>query len=250
VSGAAELVRVHGPSRPALRLLSVPWAGGRADAYRPWIPWLPRDVEIWGVRYPSDPPPEGVQAIAAGLAAQASRRVAEPFAVFGHSLGAVVAFELVRELRRLAAPMPFLLGLSGRAGPQLPPSRRDARKMSDLELLEEVRSLGGMPEELVALKGAMELLLPRLRRDLELSSAYEYADEPPLEVPIVAFAALSDTLAPPDQVAAWSAQTDASFELHRLPGEHFMVMDAAPVVATFFADAVEARRSALGPARA
>ena len=139
--------------------------------------------------------------------------------------------------------MPLLLGASGEAAPQVPRTGRDARGLSDLELLEEVRSFGGTPDALLSENGAMELLLPGLRRDLELSSAYEYAAEPPLEVPIVAFAALSDAVASPGQVAEWSEQSTMPCEFHRLPGDHFFLLESAPVVATFFVQALDQRRS-------
>ena len=247
VATGAGVVRMGGSSRPALRLLCLPWAGGRPDAYRPWLPWLPRDVELWGARYPSEPPADGIAGIARLLAAEADRSLAGPFALYGHSLGAIAAFELARELRRLDAPPPELLGVSGQAAPQLPRSGRDARELGDLELLEEVRGFGGTPEALLSEEGAAGLLLPGLRRDLELASAYEYSAEAPLDVPILAFASLSDPVASPVEVAGWSAQTARSFELHRLPGDHFFVLDATPVVATFLADALDRGRSADGP---
>jgi surfactin synthase thioesterase subunit len=107
-----------------------------------------------------------------------------------------------------------------------------------------VRSFGGTPDALLSENGAMELLLPGLRRDLELSSAYEYSDEPPLEVPIVAFASLSDAVASPGQVVEWSSQsTTTSCEFHRLPGDHFFLLEAAPVVATLFVEALDERRT-------
>ena len=249
-SRRADLVRLHGPQRPPrLRLLCVPWAGGRPDAYRAWSEWLPRDVELWGARYPSDPPEGGIPEIARDLAASAQRSLKEPFAIFGHSMGAITAFELVRELRRTEAPMPTMLGISGEAAPHLPRTGRDARELSDAELLEEVRSFGGTPEALLAEDAAMELLLPGLRRDLELSSAYEYFEEPPLEVPVVAFGSLEDAVASPDEVAGWAEQTTAAFEFHRLPGDHFFLLDAAPVVATLLVDALE-RGGTDGPSHA
>jgi medium-chain acyl-[acyl-carrier-protein] hydrolase len=237
----AGLVRIHGPERgePRLRLLCLPWAGGRPDAYRAWTEWLPRDVELWGARYPPEPPEDGIAGIARDLATAGRASLGERFALFGHSMGAIVAFELVRELRRAEAALPLLLGVSGEAAPQVARSGRDARTLSDAELLEEVRSFGGTPEALLTEDAAMELLLPGLRRDLELSSAYAYREEEPLDVPILAFASLSDAVAAPAEVAEWAAQSTAAFELHRLPGDHFFLLDAVPVVASFLVDALE-----------
>lgn len=222
--------------RPRLTLLLLPWAGGRPDAYSAWDHWLPRDVEPHGISYPTGDRACSVPQVARELAAHLPPG---PLALFGHSLGALVAFELARELRRSGAAPPVLLAVSGEVAPHLPRAGRDARTLDDAGLLDEVRGFGGTPEALLAEEAAAELLLPGLRRDLELASAYEYSPEPPLDVPVVAFAGLADTAAPPPSVAAWDAHTCSAFELHRLPGNHFFLLDAEPVVATFLADALD-----------
>jgi len=146
-----------------------------------------------------------------------------PFAIFGHSLGATVGFELTRELRRRGGPQARALFVSGARAPWLPRKGRDRHRLPDEDLVEELRHLNGTPRELLEQRELLELLLPTIRADLAVSDHYEYAAQEPLDVPIHAFAGSRDPLASRRAVSAWGAETRSVFTLHTLDGDHFFI---------------------------
>ncbi len=145
-----------------------------------------------------------------------------PFALFGHSFGALVAFELARELRRRGGPKPVHLFISARRGPRRPDPHPPLHGLPEARFLEEVRArYGGIPDAVLKEPELLALLLPTLRSDLEAVETYSYESEPPLEVPISAFGGLDDPWATLDDLQAWQDETRASFSLTRFPGGHF-----------------------------
>lgn len=163
--------------------------------------------------------------VSASVGELADRLTAEPssrYAVFGHSMGALVAFELVRELRRRRAPPPLHLFVSGRIAPQTPVSTA-FYALGDDELIDTLRRSGGTPEAVLAERELILALLPTLRADFELNERYAYRHEPPLDVPITAFAGSRDTIAPIEGVAAWREQTSRQFRLLAFDEGHFFV---------------------------
>ena len=156
----------------------------------------------------------------------------QPFALFGHSLGALVAFEIARELRRQRGPEPFHLFVSARRGPRRPDPASPMHGMPDARLLAEVRSrYGGIPEAVVQEPELLALLLPALRSDLEAVETYFCAPEPPLDVPISAFGGMSDPWASLDDLEAWRDETNGPFSVTRFPGGHFYLEESeAPLL--------------------
>ncbi len=205
-----------------LRLFCFPHAGGGTAAYSSWRGAV-ADVFVCPVRLPGresrmeEAPIDEMPALVGALAGAIDHWLNEPFAFFGHSMGAGVAFELARELRRRGKPLPQALIVSGARAPQLRKGWTPPPEPSDSELLER---LHGNPE-------ALRLALPALRADIRLYSNYAYSQEAPLPVPITAFAGLSDANVTPGQVAAWSAQTSAAFRFHAFEGGHFFLQSAA-----------------------
>jgi medium-chain acyl-[acyl-carrier-protein] hydrolase len=145
-----------------------------------------------------------------------------PFAFFGHSMGALVSFELARLLRREHATLPHALFVSGRRPPQLPmePPTYD---LPEDEFVEELRRMGGTPEEVLRHPELLNLLLPTLRSDFELSQTYSYTEAPPFTFPITAFGGLNDQFVPREDLDQWREQTSGSFQLRMFPGDHFFL---------------------------
>jgi len=211
----------------APRLFCFPHAGGGASAYAAW-----RSPRICPVRLPgreariAEAPFERMQPLIDALATAIGPYTVTPFAFFGHSMGAVVAFELARELRRRGLPLPAMLIASAARAPQ---DRRDyvpPPAPSDEDFLNELRRLEGIPAELLSEPAAMRAILPALRADSALYRNYIYTAEPPLDLPIRAYGGEDDPRIRREHLEAWAEQTTKSFAVRLFPGGHFYLNDA------------------------
>ncbi|MGN9779209.1 thioesterase II family protein [Micromonospora sp. H33] len=210
-----------------IRLLCLPYAGGGSSAYAGWQDVLGPGVDVCPVELPGrqtrwrDSAYTRVRPLVEALASALAGELAVPYALFGHSMGALVAFELARELRRRGAGLPRALFVAGGLAPQLRREAPDIHDQPDRLVVERLRRLGGLDEEIVAEPELLELLLPTIRADFSICETYEYRPEPPLPCPVVAFAGDEDDEVPPERVAPWREHTSAAFSLHVLPGGHF-----------------------------
>lgn len=230
------------------RLICLPHAGAGASSYASWARLLPDDVSLLPVHLPGregrrrEPPYEDVHALVADLAPAVGALGDRPYAVFGHSLGALVAFELVREVAELGLPMPIGLYVSGRPAPHVAFRGRPLWTLSDADLVAQLRALGGTPQVLLEHPKLLSAFLPALRADLRVNEDYEFKPEQPLDVPITAFAAADDSRARATDMASWADHTTASFALTELAGGHFAVMaDPTVVLNRVVADLREVR---------
>lgn len=233
------------------RLFCLPFAGAGASAFREWPAAFGDDVEIVAVQLPGreqrirERPVIDPVAVAEVVAGAADR----PHAIFGHSMGARVAFEVVRELLRAGGPLPLALYPSGINPPHLPTAGPFAglSKVSDEELMAGVAEGGGVPDAVLAVPELLSLFLPVLRADLAWVDDYEYTEGAPLPVPVVAFAGESDPVAPPSRMDGWHGHTEAGFTLHTLPGGHFFVIDQLPRLSALVeSDLLSHHRTAAG----
>jgi medium-chain acyl-[acyl-carrier-protein] hydrolase len=150
-----------------------------------------------------------------------------PFALFGHSMGALVAFELCRELRRRGAARPVLLAVSGRHAPHRPDPNPPIAHLEDAAFLEEMRArYDAIPPEVLAEEELLRLLLPVLRADVLVLETYAYAAEPPLDCALCCFGGTDDRHVPPAELEAWREQTRGSFAMRTFPGRHFFIESA------------------------
>jgi len=164
-----------------------------------------------------------VPALAEGLAPLLDR----PFALFGHSMGAVVAFEVARELRRRGAPEPVLLAVSGRQAPRRLDPEPPFCHLPDAEFLEELqRRYDGIPPEVLAEKELLQLLLPALRADVEALEGYVYAADAPLACRISCFGGEGDRHVTAVDLEAWRDETSGRVTVRTFRGGHFFVDSA------------------------
>lgn len=154
----------------------------------------------------------------------------KPFAFFGHSLGAIVSFEVSRLLRREHHREPQHLFVSGSGAPQTSDKGRALHDLPDSKFLKGLRELNGTPREILESNELMQLLLPTLRADFAVSETYVYRPESPLDCPITAFGGLQDREVSRRRLEAWRNQTNASFSLQMFAGDHFFLHDAAPLL--------------------
>lgn len=219
-----------------LRLFCFPYAGTGASIYRTWSHGLPPDIEVCPVQMPgrgtrlTETPftrlKPLVQALAQGLAPLLDR----PFAFFGHSLGALVCFELARQLSRESDVRPVRLFVSGDRAPHVPSRHRPIHALPEGEFLAELRHLNGTPGKLLENMELMQMMLPVLRADFAIYESYVYASEPPLDCLISTFGGLQDDRVTRDDLEAWRDQTSGPFSLQMFPGDHFYLNSTQPLL--------------------
>lgn len=223
--------------RARVRMFCFPYAGGGASAYRGWAGSLPGDVEVCPVQLPGresrlreapfETPGPLIQAIADAL--QPYLRDL-PFVFFGHSMGAMISFELARELRRRGQTPPLHLFVSGRRAPQVPDTEEPIHALPEPQFIERLRELNGTPEEVLQHAELMKLLIPVLRADFSVNETYAYTEEEPLDMGISCFGGLGDKEVSRDDCAVWKEQTRGRFRLRMLPGDHFFVHSAKDMI--------------------
>jgi medium-chain acyl-[acyl-carrier-protein] hydrolase len=219
------------PLAPAshARLLCFPHAGGGASSFSGWSRKLPAEIELIRLQLPgrednvAEPPFTEIGGLAAALAPQLAPLLSQdvPLAFYGHSMGAILAFELTRELRRRGEPLPFHLFVSGRRAPQLPLSHARLYALDDPMLIEYLRRMGGVDARALDRPAWLRRYFPTMRADLEVSDLYRYRPEPPLPVPISAFNGSDDPTVPRHEWLAWREQTSHGFAGQALSGRHF-----------------------------
>jgi medium-chain acyl-[acyl-carrier-protein] hydrolase len=144
-----------------------------------------------------------------------------PYAFFGHSMGALISFQLARDLRRAQEYGPRHLFVSSNPAPQLPRHRPPIHQLPEAEFVEEIRLFQGTPEAVLQDAELRQLLLPILRADCALLETYVYTDEAPLECSISAFGGWQDAIVSHADLGAWHDQTQCSFTLRMFSGHHF-----------------------------
>jgi pyochelin biosynthesis protein PchC len=224
--------RGYRPTAPgAPRLLCLPHAGGAAGWYSPLTTALAPRVRALAVQYPArqdryaEPGTESVGALADRLflaldGDEAAQDV--PTALFGHSMGAIVAFELARRLEA-AGRAPAVLIVSGSRAPSA--SSSATAPVGDKALIEELTSLGGTDTSLLRDPDLLKLFLPALRSDYAALAAYRRPEGGPLSCPIVAMVGDQDHEVSTEEIEVWAAETNAGFELRIYPGGHFYLAD-------------------------
>jgi medium-chain acyl-[acyl-carrier-protein] hydrolase len=215
-----------------LRLFCFPYSGAGTTIFRSWRRSFPAHIEVCPVRLPGresriDEPlisamPLLVQATAAGLWPYLDR----PFALFGHSLGALLSFELARYLRRHYGLSAVHLFVSGHGAPHLRAADPPCYALPEAEFVAKLRALHGTPDEVLNNAELRELILPILRADFAACETYVYEDGEPLDCPISAFGGLQDACVSRADLEAWSTHTRADFSARRLPGDHFFLHPA------------------------
>lgn len=216
-------------------MVCFPHAGGTAAAFRRWPALLGDLVEITAVEPPgrgtrrTEPPPATVaDAFAAALAAAPADLPAGGYVLFGHSLGALYAFEAARHLTAAGRP-PALLVASGRNGPSRPAEIPPLHQLPDGEFLDRLTAFGGVPDLVRDEPDLLRLFLPVLRADLRAAETYTYTPGTPLPCPILAVHGTADPLVSSPNVAAWQDETTAGCTTVELPGGHFCLDEPFPM---------------------
>jgi len=229
--GRSAVVYPRPRPNAAVRLFCLPYAGGGATVFRGWPDLLPVEVEVAAVQLPGregrmkEAPLTSMSDVVAAVTAAvlADAHVDRPFALFGHSMGALVAYEVTRELEGRRERAPAWLFVAGHGAPHLHRAEPRIHDAPEEEFTARLRSLAGTPDEILERSDLMDVLLPLLRADFEVCETYEFRAGAPLSTPITAVGGLADTLTPRRHLEAWRDVTNGTFQLRLLPGGHFFL---------------------------
>ncbi len=176
--------------------------------------------------------------IITALAAEIQPRLDRPYVLFGHSMGALICYELARMLRDRGAPGPLALILSGRQAPGVHHSEPPLHHLSDGEFVAAMQArFDAIPQVVLAQPELLRLLLPTLRRDIEAIETYQFQPGPPLVIPFFLYGGRADRQVTPASLEGWRDLTTGSTSLRLFPGGHFYLQeDRAPVIAALAED--------------
>lgn len=222
------IFRPRANPRAALRLVCFPYAGGGGSVFRTWPDALPPEIEVLAIALPGreararEPLFNRLTPLVSSLADAIGPELRTPFAIYGHSLGAMVGFAFARELRRRSLGQPIHLFASARRAPQLP-GRTQLHQLPEPELLAVLRRMGGIPDAVLDCPELIAYFLPIMQADIAVSETEMIGLDAPLSCPITAMGGLNDHWVTAAELAAWRAQTTGSFEHEMFPGGHFFL---------------------------
>jgi medium-chain acyl-[acyl-carrier-protein] hydrolase len=229
LAAPAWITRPRPNPHAQLRLICIPYAGGSASVFRTWPDYLPGEIEVCAVQLPGrenrlgEPPFTELAPLLTTLAQALRPYLDRPFVLFGHSMGAIISFELTRLLRRQYDIQPEKLLVSGRRAPHMPYREEPIHQLPTPEFLQQLRQFDGTPAEILENPDLVRMVMPILRADFAICETYEYTPEVPLDCPIAAYGGLRDRWATYDDLFAWQMQTNDAFSLQMLPGNHFFL---------------------------
>jgi medium-chain acyl-[acyl-carrier-protein] hydrolase len=239
----------------SLRLFCLPYAGGGASIFRSWPESLPLGVEVVPIELPGretrlrERPFSRLSALVDELVEVLPPHLDRPFALFGHSMGALIGFELARALRDRGRREPTCLFVSAAGAPHTANPHPLLHAMPDDELHRHLRRLNGTPPAVLEHQELMKIFLPLLRADLEVCETYAYRPATPLAAPIFAFGGARDRLVSRERLEAWREETRSGFSHWTLPGDHFFLNSSRRLLLWIVAGELERITTRLGARR-
>ena len=222
-------------SSPKVRLFCFPYAGGNARIFREWHDWCGPEVEVVAIELPGrgfnsrSPLINDMSTMIERLLPVLDPLLDKPFALFGHSMGALISFELSRALRASGRKVPLRLFASGMRAPHLWGGYH-IHSLPDKEFVEALRTLNGTPSEVLGDSSLLEMFIPLLRADLRLSETYQFTPGTPLQHPITVFGGIGDVTTPSERLHEWQRHTRSSCTVRLLEGDHFFIQQSAHLV--------------------
>lgn len=210
------------------RLFCFPFAGGGAGAFRSWVPQLADVAEVLPVRLPGredrhrEPLPTDINALAEQTAEELADQIRAPYVLYGHSMGAQIAFRFIHALASRELPLPDLLIAAAHRAPHQPPLLPLTYSLPREAMVERLREFGATPAAVLDNEEILDFFLPIIRSDFALSElSPEYGYDQPLDVPILALGGESDPLVVEDDLNAWALHTASRFQARLFRGGHF-----------------------------
>lgn len=225
---------------PRRRLVGFPHAGGTATLFHGWAGRLPGDVELLATQYPgrqerfAEPCVASMAELADRITDALEPELGTPLALFGHSLGSAVAYEVARRLDERHGVVPVRVVVSGRGAPH---TERGGtlHLLDDDRLIASARRLGDLSSSVYDDPDLRPLLLPSLRGDFRLIEAYRPTEPVALRAPITAVGGADDPGCTVPELMSWSRLTTAGFEQRIFPGDHFYLVPAEAELVAFLA---------------
>ena len=219
-----------------LQLFCFPYAGGNVDFYKKWKNVSTHGFDIELIEYPGrgrkirEPFAKDFSRMVDILCEEVEEKINGEFSFFGHSLGAIVAYEVAKKLKREKGMVPVCVFLSGCPAPHCITDKYSMNDLSDDEFISKVVSLGGIPKELCDQPDLLKSFLPTLRHDFAILDTYSPLNEDISSVPIITFAGDCDSKVSASQVKEWKGYTNSLFDCYVLKGNHFFIYDELPTI--------------------
>jgi medium-chain acyl-[acyl-carrier-protein] hydrolase len=217
---------------PLLSLFCFPSAGAGASVFRSWMRRFPRGRHVCAIQLPgreeraNEPALTDMEKLSEQVEQEVRPYTRRPFAFFGHSMGAILAFEVARRLQKTAAATPEILIVTACPAPQLERDEVQSHQLDDSELRMELKKLEGTPAEILEDSELMQSLLPQIRADFQVVQTYKYCSGERLRCPILAIAGADDQEVSEAEMNAWRVQTSRDFFFCVLPGNHFLPINS------------------------
>jgi medium-chain acyl-[acyl-carrier-protein] hydrolase len=216
-------------SKRAVRVFCLPYAGGSASIYRDWQQLVPDWMQVCPIELPgrgtlfAEAPAHSLAELVREVSAVLLAYEGHPFALFGHSMGALIAYEVARTLELAGSRSLVYLFLSGARPPFLARNHEPIGHLPDSEFVEELRKLNGTPKEVLDHGELMELLLPMIKNDFRIIERHEFEYGKLIDTPTVTFTGVEDSEVSVSDVCQWSKLINSRLRVVELPGDHFFI---------------------------
>ena len=211
----------------SLRIFCFPHGGGGPHIYRQWADELPEDIEVYALHLPgrgsrlSDPPITDMDVLAPKIVDALQTYIDKPFAFFGHSVGALIAFEVTRQMRNSGYSLPIRLCVSAHKAPHHAEEETAMHTLPDNELVEIISKLGLVPDDALENEELLKFILPPIKADFQLSETYQHREDLALPIPITAMGGRQDNLVNEQDLEAWQQYSSVNCQTMLYDGDHF-----------------------------
>ncbi|WP_129293079.1 thioesterase II family protein [Streptomyces lydicus] len=213
-----------------LRLVCLPHAGGSASFYHPMASAVPLPVDVLAVQYPgrqdrrTEPGITSIQALADEVTEALEPWTDQPLALFGHSMGATLAFEVARRLESRHGVVPAALFASGRRAPSRP-RNESVHRLGDDGLIAELKALSGTDSQVLGDEEVLRMVLPAIRTDYRAAETYVYEPGEKLHCPVIGLVGDGDPKVTVGEARSWGDHTEGPFNFHTFGGGHFYLLN-------------------------
>jgi len=213
-----------------ITLLCFPFAGGSSNSFRSWAGILPPSVELWAIELPghgsrlSEPLVENIEDLIAPLSEGIVESFEKPFAIFGHSMGALLGFEVALYLQNQYQKIAEHVFLSGHGAPGTSRHEPEIHHLPKPEFIAKIKEYNGTPQEVLENEELMDLMFPILKADFKLCETYKHQNSDQLRTPITALGGIQDPSITRHDMEQWANFTSSSFNVRFFPGDHFYLL--------------------------
>jgi len=212
-----------------IKLICIPYAGGSASIYIPWINYLPHNVELVIIQPPgrssriSETPLDNMSKLINEMGLVLPKILNKPYILFGHSLGSKIAFEIIRKSTSLHIPHPMFFIASGSAGPQKKNNRDITYNLNDDEFISKLEEMDGTPKDVINNKELMSIVLPTLKADFKISETYQFTGNKYFNIPLSVLGGEYDVDINLDDLKLWQYFFNSTSEITIFSGGHFFI---------------------------